>query len=82
MRDQEDEKTAFHTLIDMGVLPADTLLSPSKMNEGFYSKTLQKARQSSREHLSDGGCQGDVQKVAIQSAKQLLKNTRGHGLDR
>ena len=73
MRDQEDEKTAFHTLIDMGVLPADTLLSPSKMNEGFYSKTLQKTRQSLRGHLSDGGCQGDVQKVAIQSAKQLLK---------
>ena len=73
MRDQEDVRTAFHTLIDMGVLPADTLLSPSKMNEGFYSKTLQKARQSSRGHLSDRECQGNVQKVAIQSAKQLLK---------
>ena len=43
------------------------------MNEGFYSKTLQKTRQSLRGHLSDGGGKRDVQKVAIQSAKQLLK---------
>ena len=73
MKGQADERTSFQTLIDMGKLPADALLSPSKMNEGFYSKTLQKARQSSRGHLCDEGCQGNVQKVAIQSAKQLLK---------
>ena len=73
MREQTDERTAFHTLIDMGVLPADAFLSPSKMNEGFYFKTLQKVRQSSSGHLSDGGCQGDVQKVPIQSAKEVLK---------
>ena len=73
MRDQGDERTSFQTLIDMGKLPADALLSPSKMQEGFYSKTLQKARQSSSGHLCDEGCQGNVQKVAIQSAKQLLK---------
>ena len=42
MRDQEDERTAFHTLIDMGVLPADTLLSPSKMNEGFIPRLSKK----------------------------------------
>ena len=72
MRDQEYERTAFHTLIDVGVLPADALLSPSKMNEGFYSKTLKKERQSFSGHLPDWGCQGDVQKVP-QTAKQLLK---------
>ena len=73
MRNQGDERKSFQTLIEMGKLPADELLSPSKMNEGFYSKTLQKARQTSSGHLSDGGCQGDVQKVPTQSAKQLLK---------
>ena len=73
MRDQGDERTSFQTLIDMGKLPVDALLSPSRMNEGLYSKTLQKACQSSRGHLSDGRRQGDVQKVDIQSVKQLLK---------
>ena len=81
MRDQGDERTSFQTLIEMGKLPADALLSPSKMNEGFYSKTLQKARQTSRGHLSDGGCQGDVQKVPIQSGQGGPENARGHGLD-
>ena len=72
MRDQGDERTSFQTLIDMGKLPADALLSPSKMKEGFYSKTLQHALQFPSGDSSGGGCQGDVQKVP-QSAQQLLK---------
>ena len=66
------EKDDFDELIDKGILPADSWFSPSKAQENFYSKTLQKARQSSSGHLSDRGCQGDVQKVP-QSAQQLLK---------
>ena len=73
MRDQGDERTSFQTLIDMGKLPADALLSPSKMKEGFYSKTLQYALQFPSGDSSGGGCQGDVQKVPIQSAKDVLK---------
>ena len=73
MKGQADERTSFQTLIDMGKLPADAFLSPSKMKDGFYSKTLQHALQfPSGESLGDG-CQGDVQKVPIQSAKQVLK---------
>ena len=73
MKGQADERTSFQTLIDMGKLPADAFLSPSKMTEGFYSKTLQHALQfPSGDSLGDG-CQGDVQKVPIQSAKQVLK---------
>ena len=66
------EKDAFYELIEMEVLPADSWYVPSKHEANYYSKTLQKARQSSRGHLSYGGCQGDVQKVP-QSAQQLLK---------
>ena len=73
MRDQRDERTSFQTLIDMGKLPADALLSPTKMKEGFYSKTLQHALQFPSGDSSGGGCQGDVQKVPIQSAKDVLK---------
>ena len=73
MRDQGDERTSFQTLIDMGKLPADALLSPSKMQEGFYSKTLQHTLQFPSGDSSGGGCQGDVQKVPIQSAKDVLK---------
>ena len=73
MRDQGDERRSFQTLIDMGKLPADALLSPSKMKEGFYSKTLQYALQFPSGDSSGGGCQGDVQKVPIQSAKDVLK---------
>ena len=73
MRNQGDERTSFQTLIDIGKLPADALLSPSKMKEGFYSKTLHHALQFPSGDSSGEGCQGDVQKVAIQSAKQLLK---------
>ena len=67
------EKDAFDELMDMEVLPADSLYSPAKHQENYYSKTLQQARQSSRGTLSAGGCQGDVQKVPIQSAKEVLK---------
>ena len=67
------EKDAFDELMEMGVLPADSCYLPSKAEENYYSKTLQQARQSSRGHLSDGGCQGDVQKVPIQSAKEVLE---------
>ena len=63
MRDQGDERTSFQTLIDMGKLPADALLSPTKMKEGFYSKTLHHALQFPSGDSSGGGCQGDVQKV-------------------
>ena len=73
MRDQGDERTSFQTLIDMGKLPADALLSPSKMQEGFYSKTLQHALQFLSGDSSGEGCQGDVQKVPIQSAKEVLE---------
>ena len=59
MRDQGDERTSFQTLIDMGKLPADALLSPSKMKEGFYSKTLQHALQFPSGDSSGGRCQGD-----------------------
>ena len=69
------EKDAFDELMEMEVLPADSWYVPSKHEANYYSKTLQKARQSSRGHLSNGGCQGDVQKVPIQSAKEVL-NTR------
>ena len=73
MKGQADERTSFQTLIDMGKLPADAFLSPSKMKDGFYSKTLQHDLQfPSGDSLGDG-CQGDVQKVPIQSAKQVLK---------
>ena len=73
MRDQGDERTSFHTLIDMGKLPVDALLSPSKMQEGFYSKTLQHALQFLSGDSSGEVCQGDVQKVPIQSAKEVLE---------
>ena len=73
MKGQADERTSFQTLIDMGKLPADAFLSPSKMKDGFYSKTLQHALQfPSGDSLGDG-CQGDVQKVPIQSAKEVLE---------
>ena len=49
MRNQRDERKSFQTLIEMGKLPADALLSPSKMNEGFYSKTLQKRAKPPRD---------------------------------
>jgi energy-coupling factor transporter ATP-binding protein EcfA2 len=69
------EKDAFDELMEKEVLPADSWYLPSKAEENYYSNTLQKARQSPRGHLSYGGCQGDVQKVPIQSAKEVL-NTR------
>ena len=75
------EKDAFDELMEMEVLPADSWYLPSKHKANYYSKTLQKARQSSRGHLSDGGCQGDVQKVPIQSGQGGPENARGHGLD-
>jgi energy-coupling factor transporter ATP-binding protein EcfA2 len=67
------EKDAFDELMEKELLPADSWYLPSKAEENYYSKTLQQARQSSRGHLSDGGCQGDVQKVPIQSAKEVLE---------
>jgi len=67
------EKDAFDELMEKELLPADSCYLPSKAEENYYSKTLQQARQSSRGHLSDGGCQGDVQKVPIQSAKEVLE---------
>ena len=57
------EKDAFDELMDEEVLPPDSLYSPSKAGENYYSKTLQKVRQSPRGHLSYGGVSGDVQKV-------------------
>ena len=62
MREQGDERTAFQTLIEMGKLPADAFLSPSKMNESFYSKTLQKARQTSGDICLMGGVRGMFKK--------------------
>ena len=73
MRDQRDERTSVQTLIDMGKLPADALLSPTKMKEGFYSKTLQHALQFPSGDSSGGVCKGEVQKVPIQSAKEVLE---------
>ena len=67
------EKDAFDELMEKELLPADSWYLPSKAEENYYSKTLQQARQSSRGHLSDGECQGDVQKVPIQSAKEVLE---------
>jgi len=56
-------------------LPADSYYLPSKHEANYYSKALQQARQSSSGHSIHEGCQGDVQKVPIQSAKEVL-NTR------
>ena len=38
------EKDAFDELMEMEVLPADSLYSPSKVEENYYSKTLQQER--------------------------------------
>ena len=65
MRDQGDERTSFKTLIETGKLPADALLSPSEMNEGFYAKTLQKARQTSRGLCLMGGERGMFKKSPL-----------------
>ena len=67
------EKDAFDELMEKEVLPADSWYLPSKAEENFYSKTLQQARQSSSGHSMNEGCQGDVQKVPIQSAKEVLE---------
>ena len=67
------EKDAFDELMEKEVLPADSWYLPSKAEENYYSKTLQQARQSSSEHSMNEGCQGDVQKVPIQSAKEVLE---------
>ena len=72
MRDMDPERTAFYTLIDMGLLPADALLSPTHMKENYYTQALVRAFKCSAGDLAVGGCQGDVQKVP-QSAQQLLK---------
>ena len=68
-----DEKRAWEKLMDMEVIPPDELFSPCKASQGFYSKVLQGASKSFRADASTGGCQGDVQKVPIQSAKEVLK---------
>ena len=65
MKGQADERTSFQTLIDMGKLPADAFLSPSKMTEGFYSKTLQHALQFPSGESSGEGCQGMFKKYAF-----------------
>ena len=57
----------------MGVIPPDEMFSPHKASQSFYSKALQGASKPFRADASTGGCQGDVQKVPTQSAKQLLK---------
>ena len=72
MRDMDPERTASYTLIDMGLLPADALLSPTHMKENYYTQALERAFKCSAGDLAAGGCQGDVQKVP-QSAQQLLK---------
>ena len=66
MRDMDPERTAFYTLIDMGLLPADALLSPTHMKENYYTQALERAFNCSAGDLAAGGCQGDVQKVPIQ----------------
>ena len=68
-----DEKRAWEKLMDMEVIPPDELFSPYKASQGFYSKALQGASKSFRADTSIGGCQGDVQKVPIQFAKEVLK---------
>ena len=54
-------------------IPPDELFSPHKASQGSYSKALQGASKFFRADASTGGCQGDVQKVPIQSAKDVLK---------
>ena len=63
--------------MEMEVIPPDELFSPYKASQGFYSKALQGASKSFRADASTGGCQGDVQKVPIQSAKEVLKTREG-----
>ena len=67
------EKQAFDELMEMEALPIDSWFSPSKAQGNYYSKTLQQTRQSSSGRSMHKGCQGDVQKVPIQSAKEVLK---------
>ena len=73
MRDKDEERKAFHMLIDMGLLPADALLSPTHMKQSYYTQALEREFKFSSGDLSAvGGCQGNVQKVP-HSAQQLLK---------
>ena len=68
-----DEKRAWEKLMDMEVIPPDELFSPYKASQGCYSKALQGASKSFRADASTGGCLGEVQKVPIQSAKEVLE---------
>ena len=68
-----DEKRAWEKLMDMEVIPPHELFSPSKASQGFYSKVLQEASKSFCADAFIGGCLGEVQKVPIQSAKDVLK---------
>ena len=68
-----DEKRAWEELMEMEVIPPDELFSPHKASQGFYSNALQGALlKSFPEKASIGGCLGGVQKVPIQSVKQVL----------
>ena len=68
-----DEKRAWEELMDMEVIPPHELFSPSKASQGFYSKVLQEASKSFCADAFIGGCLVEVQKVPIQSAKEVLK---------
>ena len=80
MRVKDEERKAFHMLIDMGLLPADALLSPTHMKQSYYTQALERAFKFSSGDLSAGGVSGECSKSpSVRPAAS--EDARSHGLD-
>ena len=58
----DPERTAFYTLIDMGLLPADALLSPTHMKENYYTQALERHSNALQAIWLLGGVRGMFKK--------------------